>query len=72
MAGSTLGTIFKITTWGESHGAGVGVVIDNCPAGLFLTEDDIQFYLNRRKPGQSSYTTPRTESDTVTIQYLWI
>ena len=45
MAGSTLGTIFRITTWGESHGAGVGVVIDGCPAGLPLTNQDIQEYL---------------------------
>lgn len=67
MAGSTFGTIFKITTWGESHGEGVGVVIDGCPAGLHLTEEDIQLYLNRRKPGQSDFSTPRKESDTVHI-----
>ena len=51
MAGSTFGNIFSITTWGESHGKGIGVVIDGCPAGLSLTEEDIQVYLNRRKPG---------------------
>ena len=45
MAGSSFGTIFKITTWGESHGKAVGVVIDGCPAGLPLTESDIQYYL---------------------------
>lgn len=67
MAGSTFGNIFKITTWGESHGKGVGVVIDGCPAGLPLSEADIQVYLNRRKPGQSKYTTPRKEDDTVEI-----
>ncbi|MDE7063161.1 MAG: chorismate synthase, partial [Lachnospiraceae bacterium] len=67
MAGSTIGNQFKITTWGESHGAGVGVVIDGCPAGLSLVEEDIQRYLNRRKPGQSAYSTPRQESDTVRI-----
>ncbi len=67
MAGSTIGTIFKITTWGESHGKGIGVVIDGCPAGLTLCEDDIQQYLNRRKPGQSKYTTPRKEDDQVEI-----
>lgn len=67
MAGSTFGNIFKITTWGESHGEGIGVVIDGCPAGLSLCEQDIQIYLNRRKPGQSKYTTPRKESDTVRI-----
>lgn len=67
MAGSTLGTIFQITTWGESHGTGIGVVIDGCPAGLALQEEDIQSYLNRRKPGQSRYTTPRKEDDAVEI-----
>ena len=67
MAGSTFGTIFKITTWGESHGAGLGVVIDGCPAGLYLCEEDIQEFLNRRKPGQSHFSTPRKEGDTVQI-----
>lgn len=67
MAGSTFGTIFKITTWGESHGAGIGVVVDGCPAGLSLSEQDIQPYLNRRKPGQSRFSTPRKEDDTVEI-----
>ena len=63
MAGSTFGNQFKITTWGESHGKAVGVVIDGCPAGLALTESDIQYYLNLRKPGQSRYTTPRKEEE---------
>ena len=67
MAGSTFGNIFSITTWGESHGKGIGVVIDGCPAGISLTEEDIQVYLNRRKPGQSRFTTPRKEDDTVEI-----
>lgn len=67
MAGSTYGTIFKITTWGESHGKAIGVVIDGCPAGLSLCEEDIQIYLNRRKPGQSSISTPRKEDDLVEI-----
>lgn len=67
MAGSTFGTIFKITTWGESHGAGIGVVVDGCPAGLPLSEEDIQQYLNRRKPGQSRFSTPRKEDDKVEI-----
>ena len=67
MAGSTFGNIFRITTWGESHGKGVGVVVDGCPAGLPLEESDIQKYLDRRKPGQSRYTTPRKEEDTVEI-----
>lgn len=67
MAGSTFGTIFKITTWGESHGKALGVVIDGCPAGLELCEADIQQYLDRRKPGASSITTPRKEDDSVEI-----
>ncbi|MCM1325561.1 MAG: chorismate synthase [Bacteroidales bacterium] len=67
MAGSTFGTIFKITTWGESHGKALGVVIDGCPAGLPLCEEDIQVYLNRRKPGTSNITTPRKEADLVEI-----
>jgi chorismate synthase len=66
-AGSTFGNIFKITTWGESHGKGVGVVVDGCPAGLSLCEEDIQKFLNRRKPGQSKFTTPRKEDDSVEI-----
>lgn len=67
LAGSTYGTIFKITTWGESHGKGIGVVIDGCPSGIPLCEDDIQKYLNRRKPGQSKFSTPRKEDDKVEI-----
>lgn len=67
MAGSTFGTLFKITTWGESHGKALGVVIDGCPAGLPLCEEDVQIYLNRRKPGQTSIATPRKESDAVEI-----
>ncbi len=67
MSGSILGNRFKISTWGESHGKAIGVVVDGCPAGLPLCEDDIQAYLNRRKPGQSRYTTPRKEDDVVEI-----
>jgi len=67
MAGSTFGRLFTVTTWGESHGKGVGVVIDGCPAGLKLTERDIQLDLNKRRPGQSPYCTPRDESDKVKI-----
>lgn len=67
MAGSTYGTIFKISTWGESHGKALGVVIDGCPAGIPLDETDIQKFLNRRKPGQSEYTTKRNEDDKVEI-----
>ncbi|MDE7416276.1 MAG: chorismate synthase [Lachnospiraceae bacterium] len=67
MAGSTLGNIFKITTWGESHGSGIGVVVDGCPAGLALNETDIQAFLDRRKPGASRFATQRKESDSVEI-----
>ncbi len=67
MAGSTFGTLFRITTWGESHGPAMGVVVDGCPAGLPLNEDDIQKVLHRRRPGQSPYSTPRRENDTVQI-----
>lgn len=67
MAGSSLGNIIKVTTWGESHGKALGAVVDGIPAGLPLCEDDIQLYLNRRKPGQSSYTTPRKEDDVCEI-----
>lgn len=67
MAGSDFGTIFRITTWGESHGNGIGAVIDGCPAGLSLDEATIQKYLDRRKPGQSRFTTPRKEADQAEI-----
>lgn len=67
MAGSTFGTIFRITTWGESHGRGIGVVVDGCPSGLSLCEEDIQKLLDRRKPGQSSFTTQRREEDIAEI-----
>lgn len=67
MAGSTLGTMFKVSTWGESHGKGIGVVVDGCPAGLNISEEYIQTYLNRRKPGQTKYSTPRKEDDQVEI-----
>lgn len=63
MAGSAFGTLFHITTWGESHGPAIGVVIDGCPAGIPLTENDIQIFLDRRKPGQSRFSTMRQESD---------
>ena len=67
MAGSSFGSRFKIMTWGESHGEGLGVVIDGCPAGLPLSAEDVQQMLNRRKPGQSKFTTPRKEADEVCI-----
>ncbi len=59
--------MFTITTWGESHGKAVGVVVDGCPAGLELNERDIQLDLNKRRPGQSPYCTPRDESDKVQV-----
>ena len=67
MAGSIYGRLFQISTGGESHGKGIGVVIDGCPAGLSLSEEDIQVYLDRRKPGQSQFTTGRKESDMAQI-----
>lgn len=65
--GNTFGHLFRITTWGESHGGGVGVVIDGCPPRLALTEADIQPELDRRRPGQSKIVTPRKEADAVQI-----
>ncbi|HOY60736.1 MAG TPA: chorismate synthase, partial [Verrucomicrobiota bacterium] len=65
--GNTFGRLFRITTWGESHGGGVGVVIDGCPPRLALSEADIQPDLDRRRPGQSRIVTPRKESDSVQI-----
>ena len=65
--GNSFGHLFRITTWGESHGGGVGVVVDGCPPRLALTEADIQPDLDRRRPGQSKIVTPRKESDTVQI-----
>ncbi|NLK36797.1 MAG: chorismate synthase [Epulopiscium sp.] len=67
MSGSTFGKLFTISTWGESHGKALGVVIDGCPAGISLEEADIQADLDRRKPGSHLYSTPRKESDTVHI-----
>ena len=67
MSGSTFGKLFRITTWGESHGPGLGVVADGCPAGLPLAVSDIQAFLDRRKPGQSPFATARKEADQVEI-----
>ena len=64
---NTFGHLFRITTWGESHGGGVGVVVDGCPPRLALSEADVQPDLDRRRPGQSAIVTPRKESDTVQI-----
>lgn len=67
MAGSSYGKLFQITTWGESHGSALGVVVDGCPAGLSLSADDIQLFLDRRKPGRNKISTPRKEDDKVEI-----
>ncbi len=67
MNGSSFGTYLKITTFGESHGAALGVIVDGCPAGISLSEEYIQRFLDRRKPGQNIYSTPRKESDLVEI-----
>lgn len=67
MSGNTFGKLFTVTTYGESHGLGLGAIIDGCPPGLALTEADLQIDLDRRKPGQSRFTTARREDDEVTI-----
>ena len=67
MPGNTFGSLFKITTWGESHGEGVGVVIDGCPPGIFLDEKVIQAMLDRRRPGKSPASTSRKEPDQAKI-----
>lgn len=67
MSGNTLGQMFRVTTFGESHGIALGAVIDGCPAGLTLSESDIQPALDRRRPGQSHVTTQRREADQVQI-----
>ena len=65
--GSTFGTIFKSTTFGESHGSGVGAIVDGCPAGVEISLAEIQAQLERRRPGQSHLSTPRQEGDQVEI-----
>ena len=67
MSYNTFGHLFRVTTWGESHGPAIGCVVDGCPPGIPLTAEDIQFYLDRRRPGQSRYTTQRREPDQVEI-----
>lgn len=67
MAGNTIGKLFRVTTFGESHGIGLGCIIDGMPPGLELSSDDLQYDLNRRKPGNSRYTTQRSELDEVQI-----
>ncbi len=65
--GSSLGRIFRVTTFGESHGEAIGCVIENCPAGINISKKEIQYELDRRKPGQSKITTPRKEDDRINI-----
>ena len=67
MSGNTFGKLFTVTTFGESHGTALGCIIDGCPPGLPLSAADMQHDLNRRKPGQSRYTTQRKEDDEVEI-----
>lgn len=67
MSGNTFGKLFTVTTFGESHGKALGCVVDGCPPGLLLAEEDIQPFLDKRKPGQSKYTTQRREGDRVEI-----
>ena len=67
MAGNTFGQLFRVTTFGESHGPALGCIIDGCPSGLSLSESDIQQDLNRRRPGQSRHTTQRREPDKIEI-----
>lgn len=66
-SGNTFGRAFRISTWGESHGGGVGVTLDGCPPRLELSREEIQVDLDRRRPGQSRITTPRNEADAVEI-----
>ena len=65
--GNSFGSLFKVTTCGESHGGAIGVIIDGCPAGLNIQEEDIQKELDRRRPGQSTISTPRNERDIIHI-----
>jgi chorismate synthase len=67
MSFNTFGHLFRVTTWGESHGPALGATVDGCPPGVPLSEADIQTWLDKRKPGQSKYTTQRREADAVEI-----
>src|SRR5690625_6656616 len=67
MSGNTFGKLFTLTTFGESHGPALGAIVDGCPPGMSLSEEDLQRDLDRRKPGQSRYTTQRREADRVRI-----
>jgi len=67
MSHNTFGHLFRVTTWGESHGQALGCVVDGCPPGLPLTEQDIQVFLDQRRPGQGKFVTQRQEPDAVRI-----
>ena len=67
MSSNSIGKLFSFSTWGESHGKAIGCVIDGVPSNIELSEQDIQPYLNKRKPGQSKYTTQRKEDDKIEI-----
>src|ERR687896_374457 len=67
MSHNTFGHLFRVTTWGESHGPSIGCVVDGCPPGIPLTAEEIQVYLDKRRPGQSRFTTQRREPDQVKI-----
>ena len=67
MASNGFGQAFRFTTWGESHGPAIGCVVDGCPPGIPLAEDDLQVWLDKRRPGQSRFTTQRREPDSVRI-----
>ncbi|MDG1851652.1 MAG: chorismate synthase, partial [Gammaproteobacteria bacterium] len=67
MSGNSIGKLFTVSSFGESHGLALGCIVDGCPPGLAISEDDIQIDLDRRKPGSSRYTTQRKEEDTVKI-----
>ena len=67
MSYNTFGHLFRVTTWGESHGAAIGAVVDGCPPRIPVSEAEIQHYMDKRRPGQSRFTTQRREPDTVRI-----
>ena len=67
MSFNSFGHLFRVTTWGESHGPAIGATIDGCPPGIKIDEAKIQYWLNRRRPGQNKYTTQRKEPDSVKI-----
>src|SRR5450755_2399919 len=67
MSHNTFGHLFRVTTWGESHGPAIGCVVDGCPPGIALAEADLQIWLDKRRPGQSRFTTQRQEPDEVRI-----